>query len=120
MMRQSAGPIIRINPDEQRTETSFYNESEKENAGSMWGSVVDYVLGRHPRQSRGRKHDSLQAPEAYNLYDRKADFTNDYGSSIAVGENKYAPLKNTGIGVYFVNLTAVSSRLLLETTGWAS
>lgn len=48
------------------------------------------------------------APDSYNLYDRKPDFRNNYGWSVALDGADYRPLKHSGIGVYLVNLTAVS------------
>ncbi|XP_027086588.1 vicilin-like seed storage protein At2g28490 [Coffea arabica] len=49
-----------------------------------------------------------RGPEACNIYERKADFKNDYGWSKAVDENDYSPLRHSDIGVYLVNLTAGS------------
>ncbi|XP_044480043.1 vicilin-like seed storage protein At2g28490 [Mangifera indica] len=45
---------------------------------------------------------------AYNIYNRRPHFKNNYGWSIALDESDYKPLKHSGIGVYLVNLTAGS------------
>ncbi|KAK3036837.1 hypothetical protein RJ639_031315 [Escallonia herrerae] len=46
--------------------------------------------------------------DSYNLYDRRPDFRNNYGWSLAVDESDYSPLRRSGIGIYLVNLTAGS------------
>ncbi|XP_010244960.1 PREDICTED: vicilin-like seed storage protein At2g28490 [Nelumbo nucifera] len=45
---------------------------------------------------------------SYSLYDRKPDFKNNYGWSVAVDEEDFSALRHSGIGVYYVNLTAGS------------
>lgn len=53
------------------------------------------------------KTDNNKCPQAYNLYSKNPDFSNNYGSSIALERSDYSPLRHAGIGVYLVNLTAV-------------
>ncbi|XP_073022112.1 vicilin-like seed storage protein At2g28490 [Primulina eburnea] len=58
---------------------------------------------------RGDKRGRVgKGPDSYNIYDRKPDYKNDYGWSIALDESDYSPLKHDDFGVYLVNLTAGS------------
>ncbi|KZV35144.1 hypothetical protein F511_06850 [Dorcoceras hygrometricum] len=58
---------------------------------------------------RGDKRGRVgKGPDSYNIYDRKPDYKNDYGWSIALDEHDYSPLKHDDFGVYLVNLTAGS------------
>lgn len=117
MMKQSGGPIIRMNPTEQTSKADIdgENDSEENVIRSLWRRLVDYILygndqhKHHRRPEKKHGSSTVRGPHAYNLYDRKPGFQNDYGSSIAVDEHEYGPLRYTGVGVYFVNLTAVSS-----------
>ncbi|PSR89989.1 Vicilin-like seed storage protein [Actinidia chinensis var. chinensis] len=61
------------------------------------------VFGKEPNLDNKRK-----TLDSYNLYDRKPDFKNNYGWSMAIDESKYWPLGHSGIGIYLVNLTAGS------------
>lgn len=70
----------------------------------MMVSLSDW-RGKKRGDSKGAR--TGKGPDAYNLYDRKPDFKNDYGWSIALDEKDYSPLKYNDIGVYLVNLTAV-------------
>ncbi|KAJ9188891.1 hypothetical protein P3X46_000246 [Hevea brasiliensis] len=49
-----------------------------------------------------------KSPDSYNIYKKSPDFRNYYGSSIALDDSDYDPLKHAGLGVYLVNLTAGS------------
>ena len=53
-------------------------------------------------------------PDSYNLYNRKPDFKNNYGWSIALDQTEYRPLGHSGIGLFLVNLTAVLFNTFLE------
>ncbi|KAI4382334.1 hypothetical protein MLD38_008311 [Melastoma candidum] len=57
-------------------------------------------------EHRGWKWRTGKGPDSYNLYDRKPDFRNNHGWSVAFHGKDYEPLHHTGIGVYLVNLTA--------------
>jgi hypothetical protein len=56
---------------------------------------------------------TVKAPDPYNLYDRDPGFRNNYGWSTALDEHDYEPLKDSDIGVYIVNLTAVCFIIIL-------
>lgn len=64
---------------------------------------------RKDKSKDARKSDAKRTTklDSYNLYDRRPDFRNDYGWSLALDESDYAPLGRSGVGVYLVNLTAV-------------
>lgn len=59
------------------------------------------------KEEERKKWRTGKSPDSYNLYDRKPDFSNAYGWSIALDGEDYAPLQDSGIGLYLVNLTAV-------------
>ncbi|KAL8525506.1 hypothetical protein ACS0TY_014936 [Phlomoides rotata] len=91
--------IVRINED---------NVEEEGGGGSEWSfrKLLSSFFGR-----TGKKDDSKargKGPDPYNIYERKPDFENNYGCSIALDNSDYAPLKHDDIGVYLVNLTAGS------------
>ncbi|GAB2275111.1 hypothetical protein Dimus_009876 [Dionaea muscipula] len=64
------------------------------------------LLGQENKKSEGRRR--KDGPHAYNLYERKPDFRNNYGWSIALDHHDYHQLKKSGLGVYYVNLSAGS------------
>ncbi|KAF7152668.1 hypothetical protein RHSIM_Rhsim01G0220000 [Rhododendron simsii] len=51
---------------------------------------------------------SSKKPHSYNLFNKKPDFENDYGSSVALDQSDYSPLRHSGVGLYLVNLNAGS------------
>ncbi|CAA6669237.1 unnamed protein product [Spirodela intermedia] len=73
-----------------------------------WGGGKNMRMAEAPelRPVEERTRTPRRCPHAYNLYQRTPDFKNDYGWSIAVGEDDYAPLKHARAGVFLVNLTA--------------
>ncbi|XP_062172690.1 vicilin-like seed storage protein At2g28490 [Alnus glutinosa] len=71
-----------------------------------WRKLLNSMLGKETKR-RGDKGTG-KSPDSYNLYDRRPDFSNNYGWSLALDESDYDPLKRSGIGVYLVNLTAGS------------
>ncbi|XP_065867695.1 vicilin-like seed storage protein At2g28490 [Euphorbia lathyris] len=83
---------------------TFQIVEEEENIASWsWRKLLQSVIGREKkRETKGK------SPDSYNLYKRSPDFRNNYGSSVALDESSYDPLKNSGIGVYLVNLTGGS------------
>ncbi|KAK4441154.1 Vicilin-like seed storage protein [Sesamum alatum] len=60
------------------------------------------------KKKEGKGGTTGKGPDAYNLFDRKPDFQNNYGWSTALDESDYSPLKHDDIGIYLVNLTAGS------------
>ncbi|WCJ41071.1 RmlC-like cupins superfamily protein [Euphorbia peplus] len=89
--------------------STFQDEEDEENIATWsWRKLLQTVIGRGEKrgdQKRGRKGKS---PDSYNLYKRSPDFKNNYGTSVALDESSYDPLKHSGIGVYLVNLTGGS------------
>ncbi|GER34833.1 RmlC-like cupins superfamily protein [Striga asiatica] len=87
-------------------------EDDEEQETFMWSfrKLLLSMFGRaDKRKGDERKRRATgKGPDAYNLYDRKPDFKNDYGWSIALDESDYKPLKYDDFGVYLVNLTAGS------------
>jgi hypothetical protein len=69
-----------------------------------WRKLLNSIFGQENKE-KGEKVG--KSPDSYNIYDRRPDFRNNYGWSIALDESDYQPLKYSGIGVYLVNLTAV-------------
>lgn len=75
---------------------------EEEQTSGSWRKLLKHVF----RNKAGEKG-TAKCPETYNLYDRNPDFVNKYGSIIALEGSDYSPLKSSGVGVHFINLTAV-------------
>uniref|UniRef100_A0A7N0ZT31 Cupin type-1 domain-containing protein n=1 Tax=Kalanchoe fedtschenkoi TaxID=63787 RepID=A0A7N0ZT31_KALFE len=65
-----------------------------------WRKLLSSVFG----QAEEPKHSG----HVINLYDRKPDFKNDYGWSVSIDQKHYSPLKHSGIGIYYVSLSAGS------------
>ncbi|KAF6134712.1 hypothetical protein GIB67_002113, partial [Kingdonia uniflora] len=82
----------------------LYDIEEEENTW-VWRKLMNSMLGK--KTDRDKKKTDRKT-DSYNIYNRKPDFKNDYGWSVAIEENDYSPLKQSGIGVYLVNLTAGS------------
>ncbi|KAL8029837.1 hypothetical protein ABFX02_14G249000 [Erythranthe guttata] len=82
---------------------------EQEEDKSTWSfrNLFVSLFGRRG-DKRGKTRATGKGPDAYNIYDRKPDFKNDYGWSLALDEGDYSPLKHDDFGVYLVNLTAGS------------
>ncbi|KAL6563607.1 hypothetical protein OROGR_002566 [Orobanche gracilis] len=90
-----------------RNEGEYLLEEADEDQ-SIWSfrKLLLSIFGRGDRKKKGES--TGKGPDAYNLYDRKPDFRNDYGWSIALDDSDYEPLKYDDFGVYLVNLTAGS------------
>ncbi|XVE59776.1 hypothetical protein DITRI_Ditri05aG0074200 [Diplodiscus trichospermus] len=67
-----------------------------------WWKLLDTIFGTEENNVNDK------APDSYNIYKRSPDFSNDYGWSSALDGSDYSPLKDSGIGIYLVNLTAGS------------
>lgn len=67
-----------------------------------WRHIARSMLDLTEVKNKGSK-----CEDSYNIYDRKSDYKNDYGWSKALDYDDYEPLKYSGVGVYYVNLTAV-------------
>lgn len=80
-------------------ERSVFNQEEEEESKMTWRKLFYSLMG---------KEKSRKAPKAYNLYDRKPDFQNNYGWSTALDESDYSPLSTPDFGIYLVHLKAGS------------
>ncbi|KAK2370779.1 vicilin seed storage protein [Trifolium repens] len=76
------------------------DEVEKKTSWS-WRKLLESVFGDEIKNAKIVSHKS---PHSVNLYDRKPDFKNSYGWSVALDGSDYSPLKSSGIGIYHVNL----------------
>ncbi|KFK32293.1 hypothetical protein AALP_AA6G223800 [Arabis alpina] len=127
MMSQFRGPIVHITERAPTMWTSFLGLREEEkhkhfkkllemkqgssqnkqyDSSSSWRNIVRSILDLTVEKNKGSG--SSECEDSYNIYDRKHDFQNDYGWSVALDSEDYEPLKNSGVGVYLVNLTAGS------------
>ncbi|MCH91413.1 vicilin-like antimicrobial peptides 2-2, partial [Trifolium medium] len=81
-------------------------EVEKKTSWS-WRKLLESVFGD---EIENKKRDNVahKSPRSCNLYDRKPDFKNSYGWSVALDGSEYSPLKSSGIGIYHVNLKPCS------------
>ncbi|XP_050229215.1 vicilin-like seed storage protein At2g28490 [Mercurialis annua] len=128
MSSQRAGPIIYLEDSRAPSIwTKYFQMKEKDRLKHMkrmmgesieveeesispwwsWRKLLDPLFGQDDNEKK-RRQTKGKSPDSYNIYKRKADFKNNYGSSIALDDTDYDPLKNSGIGVYYVNLTAGS------------
>lgn len=80
-------------------------EEEQPKPTWSWRKLLIAVFGEE--NIKGKDKRTRKSLDSYNLYDRKPDFKNNYGWSVALDRNDYLPLKHSGIGIYLVNLTAV-------------
>ncbi|CAK7330998.1 unnamed protein product [Dovyalis caffra] len=78
---------------------------EKEQMTWSWRKLLHSIIGQENKK-KGEK--AGKSPDSCNIYDRRPDFRNNYGWSMALDESDYPPLQHSGIGVYLVNLTAGS------------
>ncbi|CAN1198735.1 Vicilin-like seed storage protein At2g28490 [Linum perenne] len=87
-------------------------ESEEEASSVSWRKVFQTLVAQFGFGGDNKRitewGSSGKSPDSYNLYSKKADFSNAYGWSIALDDSDYSPLKHSGIGVFLVNLTAGS------------
>lgn len=126
MMSQFRGPIVHVREHAPTMWTEFLglrgeekhkylkkllemkqgsSQDQQYNSRWFWRNIVRPILDLTGGKNRGSG--SSECEDSYNIYDRKRNFQNDYGWSIALDSEDYEPLKNSGIGVYLVNLTAV-------------
>lgn len=108
---QRDGPIIYMPMGKEGSNPEKLNEGLK-NVWT-WRKILNTLLDGKEVEIVGenflRSSTENKVPDAYNIYDSRPDFNNDYGSTFTVDGNHYKPLDTSGIGIYHVNLTAVSS-----------
>ncbi|TMW93284.1 hypothetical protein EJD97_011922 [Solanum chilense] len=92
-------------------EASSEEEDEEREQQPTW-SLRKFMINLFGHEGNKRKEGdegrrgSGKGPDSYNLFDRKPDYKNDYGWSLALDRSEYSPLKHSDIGVYLVNLSA--------------
>ncbi|KAL6967319.1 hypothetical protein U1Q18_033129 [Sarracenia purpurea var. burkii] len=92
--------------EEATKEESEESEEEEEDWSVRLGKLLYHsVFGNEPN---GEEDNKRKASDSYNLYDRKPDFKNRYGWSLALDHSDYSPLRHSDVGLYLVNLTAGS------------
>lgn len=96
-------------------ETSLEEEDDEEREQPTWSlrKFLNNLLGDEGnKRKKGRGDEGRRGrgkgPDSYNLFDRKPDYKNDYGWSLALDQSEYSPLKHCDVGVYLVNLSAVT------------
>lgn len=88
-------------------EEEYSDDEKKEEEIWSWRKLLGSVFSNREKRPKDVKGKG-KSPDSYNLYDRKPDFKNNYGWSVALDETSYSPLRKSGFGVYLVNLTAVT------------
>ncbi|KAH7863319.1 hypothetical protein Vadar_016091 [Vaccinium darrowii] len=89
-----------------RMATHFEEEVTEEEEEPIMRKLLNSVFGKEVTGNHVRR--SSKKPHSYNLFNRKPDFENDYGSSVTLDQSDYSPLKRSGVGLYLVNLKAGS------------
>ncbi|KAA8550430.1 hypothetical protein F0562_002114 [Nyssa sinensis] len=119
MSRQQSGPIVYLDSHSPSVWTQFLRLKEHERLAQL-KRMVQYEEEEQPTWSLRKLLNSVfgeennegnkrsKSPDSYNIYDRKPDFRNNYGWSMALDDSDYPPLRSSGIGIYLVNLTAGS------------
>ncbi|XP_057778379.1 vicilin-like seed storage protein At2g28490 [Salvia miltiorrhiza] len=107
---QDEGPIVYLSNTTHSPRSSMRRISQMRGEESTWSfrKMMNSFLDWSDKKKGDKKWGGRtgKGPDAYNLYDRKPDFKNDYGWSIALDHKAYPPLRHNDIGVYLVNLTA--------------
>ncbi|KAG4961284.1 hypothetical protein JHK87_037917 [Glycine soja] len=94
-----------VQQEQEEEEEEFVAEEEKQTSWS-WRKLLESVFGDEIKNTREKV--TKKSPHSCNLYDRKPDFKNSYGWSVALDGSEYSPLKSSGVGIYHVNLSAGS------------
>ncbi|PKA51119.1 Vicilin-like antimicrobial peptides 2-2 [Apostasia shenzhenica] len=88
-------------------------EEEEEEDGDdeerpwSWRKILKPLMEKVKERRRHRP--ARSTTKAFNLYNKERDFENSYGWTLAVDEHDYKPLATSGVGVYLVNLSEVTS-----------
>ncbi|KAF7132562.1 hypothetical protein RHSIM_Rhsim09G0035300 [Rhododendron simsii] len=89
-------------------EEQVTEEEAEEPIMRSFRKLFSFVFGKDLSAGVNARRSSSKKPHSYNLFNRKPDFENDYGSSVALDQSDYSPLKRSGVGLYLVNLNAGS------------
>ncbi|XP_059300463.1 vicilin-like seed storage protein At2g28490 [Lycium ferocissimum] len=146
LTRQSSGPIVHLSGSHYTNIWSKFLDLEPHRRLAHLKRIVNLEEEASPKEEESTwslrkllftllntedivKRVNHKAPSAYNLYNRKPDFKNDYGWSKKLDESDYSPLRQSGNGVYLVNLspgslvaphvnpTAIEYGIVLKGTG---
>jgi hypothetical protein len=88
-------------------------EEVKQKTSWSWRKLLESVFGEEIENVKKDKV-AHKSPRSCNLYDRKPDFKNSYGWSVALDGSDYSPLKSSGIGIYHVNLKPVCKPIIVK------
>ncbi|KAI3450523.1 hypothetical protein Pfo_007188 [Paulownia fortunei] len=88
--------------------TEDLEDKEEEQPTWSFRKLLFSVFGKEEKRREDKGSKKGKGPDSYNIYDRKPDFKNNYGWSIALDESDYSPLRHDDVGIYLVNLTAGS------------
>ncbi|XP_055831813.1 vicilin-like seed storage protein At2g28490 [Solanum dulcamara] len=143
LTRQTSGPIVHLSGSHHTNMWSEFVAQEPHQKLAHMKTIVNFREEASPKEEKStwslrkflfnllNREDDVnhKAPSAYNLYNRKPNFKNDYGWSKNVDESHYSPLRQSGNGVYLVNLypgsmmaphvnpTAIEYGVVLKGTG---
>ncbi|XP_050370452.1 vicilin-like seed storage protein At2g28490 [Argentina anserina] len=85
-----------------------FSEEPEQTLTWSWRKLLTSVFGKLENEKKRKQQHHEHSQESYNLYDRKPDFKNNHGWTLAVDESDFSPLKNSGVGVHIVSLNAGS------------
>ncbi|XP_059286808.1 vicilin-like seed storage protein At2g28490 [Lycium ferocissimum] len=147
LTRQTSGPIVHLSGSQNTSIWSSFLAQEHRQRLAHLKRIVNFEEEASPKEEEPitwslrkflftllNREDVIErvnhkAPSTYNLYNKKPNFKNDYGWSKKVDESDYSPLKQSGNGVYLVNLspgsmvaphvnpTAIEYGIVLKGTG---
>lgn len=86
----------------------FDDEAEQKHEIWPWRKLLKFVT-----RNENKKKQPVESTKPYNIYERGPDFQNSYGWSIALDDSDYSALADSGVGIYSVNLTAVTVSFFL-------
>ncbi|PHT46693.1 hypothetical protein CQW23_15851 [Capsicum baccatum] len=122
LTRQSSGPIVHLSGSHDTNTWSKFLDLESHQKLAHLKSIANFQEEASPKEVESiwslrkilftllNREDFVQivghkAPSAYNLYNRKPDFRNDYGWGKKLDESDYSPLGQSGNGVYLLSLS---------------
>ncbi|CAN4100896.1 unnamed protein product [Withania somnifera] len=122
LTRQTSGPIVHLSGSHHTNVWSKFLTQEPHERLAHLKRIVNFGEESSPKEEESRwslrkflctllfrkdvvKRVNHKAPSTYNLYKKKPNFKNHYGWSKNVDESDYSPLKQSGNGVYLINLS---------------
>ncbi|RDX66405.1 Vicilin-like seed storage protein, partial [Mucuna pruriens] len=92
-----------VQEEEEEEEDEEYGDEEEQQTSWSWRKLLESVFGDEIKNTREKI--TRKSPHPCNLYDKKPDFVNSYGWSVALDDSDYSPLKTSGVGIYHVYLS---------------